>query len=66
VRSMEDGSRSCQVFRNVLEEGTERSRRNGILGCRLSLSIWRQPGDESERCGGNVPDYIDDFAQYLR
>jgi hypothetical protein len=48
VSSIEDGSRSCQVLRKVLVDGTERSRRNGIFGCRLYLSAVHSPDEAAE------------------
>ena len=69
VRSIEDGSRSCQVLRKVLVNGTERSRRNGILGCKLiyQLPFSAQTGLMRKRRGRwDVPDNIDRFTQYLR
>lgn len=48
VRSIVDGSINCHVDMKVLVEGTDKSRRNGILGCRLGISItpWNVSREE--------------------
>ena len=69
VRSIEDGSISCQVLKKVLVDGTERSRRNGILGCKLdhqlTFSVQTMSMRRIDRMG-DLPDDIDQFTQCLR
>ena len=57
------------MLRKVLVDGTERSRRNGILGCKLlhQLPFSAQTRLMRKRRGrGDVPDDVNQFTQDLR